>query len=349
MAIKGISQTLRTTIRLSEVYDPDHAKAANDIQAEDCTFVRNIVSVIDVNKISAISLDALATLVTSPNQDISSSYVQHFSSHLIRTYHGFQGMAVRIILSCQSDYTLSATSLILSRFTQDPSACKTLTTDLFSSNPSTRHKAKEVLYLFDSLSLDLYPFDDASVSNLHDKSDRRLQHACQAYFYATRKYRQGRLNSLVQVAEMVEDSMKAGQSVRRVRREAVESHFVFPGQGDESGEEGEMVAARFQPVSQRVESLVDMLAEQAVTTRPLGRFASSGEQSTASSTTSELPALEEVDPNEDTAGSARLRRHAQSNHEAEARRRRREAMVLHEGGGRIGMEDIHHPRTDGRS
>ncbi|KAL2031659.1 hypothetical protein VTO58DRAFT_107010 [Aureobasidium pullulans] len=298
VAIKGISQTLRTTIRLSEVYDPDHAKAANDIQAED-----------------SISLDALATLVTSPNQDISSS----------------------------------ATSLILSRFTQDPSACKTLTTDLFSSTPSTRHKAKEVLYLFDSLSLDLYPFDDASVSNLHDKSDRRLQHACQAYFYATRKYRQGRLNSLVQVAEMVEDSMRAGQSVRRVRREAVESHFVFPGQGDESGEEGEMMAARFQPVSQRVESLVDMLAEQAVTTRPLVRFASSGEQSTASSTTSELPALEEVDPNEDTAGSARLRRHAQSNHEAEARRRRREAMVLHEGGGRIGMEDIHHPRTDGRS
>ena len=78
MAIKGISQTLRTTIRLSEVYDPDHAKAANDIQAEDCTFVRNIVSVIDVNEHVAISLEALATLVASPNQDISSSYVQHF-------------------------------------------------------------------------------------------------------------------------------------------------------------------------------------------------------------------------------------------------------------------------------
>ncbi len=50
-------------------------------------------------------------------------------------------------------------------------------------------------------------------------------------------------------------------------------------------------------MSQRVESLVDMLAEQAIMTRPMVRFAAPGEQNSglASSTTSELPALDEMD------------------------------------------------------
>ncbi|KAH0019152.1 hypothetical protein KCU72_g13339, partial [Aureobasidium melanogenum] len=56
VAVKGIERCLRTTVQLSEIYDPDYAKAANGTQAED-----------------SISLEALSTLVTSPNQDISNS------------------------------------------------------------------------------------------------------------------------------------------------------------------------------------------------------------------------------------------------------------------------------------
>lgn len=87
-------------------------------------------------------------------------------------------------------------------------------------------------------------------------------------------------------------------------------------------------------------------------TRPMVRFAAPGEQSSgvASSTTSELPALDEMDV-VDTGvphSAARARFQASTNHEAEVRRQRREAMVLHEGGGNIGRDDIIHSRTDSR-
>ncbi|KAH0197377.1 hypothetical protein KCU99_g8654, partial [Aureobasidium melanogenum] len=90
------------------------------------------------------------------------------------------------------------------------------------------------------------------------------------------------------------------------------------------------------------------------------RFAAPGEQNSGdtSSTTSELPALDELDVVDDevphaaaaaaAAAAARARFQASSNHEAEVRRQRREAMVLHEGGGNIGSDDIIHPRTEGR-
>ncbi|KAI5274457.1 hypothetical protein E4T47_02644 [Aureobasidium subglaciale] len=296
VAVRQISSSLHTTIKLSEVYDPDHAKAANDTQAED-----------------AVSLEALSTLVTSPNQDISNS----------------------------------AISLILSRFAQDEQATSSLTLDLFSSSPATRLQAKQSLDLFDNhYTLDLYPLNDTTVSSLHDKSNPTTQLMCRAYFRAARKYRQGRLGSLVEIAVAVEESTKISQRSQRGQRYP-ETHFVFP-----QGREGDVVG-RFQPVGQRVESLVDLLAEQAVTTRPMVRFAAvaSGETSgVASSTTSDLPDLEEVEVVvDDQPRVARARFQSSTNQEAEARRRRREAMVLHEGGGMIGTDDIIHPRTNNRS
>lgn len=44
-------------------------------------------------------------------------------------------------------------------------------------------------------------------------------------------------------------------------------------------------------------------------------------------------------------GSRRARFHEESPEETEVRRRRREAMVFHEGSGALGREDIIHPRT----
>ncbi|KAI4716486.1 hypothetical protein E4T48_07308 [Aureobasidium sp. EXF-10727] len=298
VAVKGIEKCLRTTIKLSEIYDPVYAKAANGTQAEE-----------------SISLEALSTLVTSPNQDISNS----------------------------------ATSLILSRFAQDDSATSSLTNDLFSPSADTRLSAKRTLDLFDTLATDFYPLNDTAVSSLHDKSNPTVQVMCRAYFKAARKYRQGRLATLVEIADAVEESTRITHNRTRRAHRYPETHFVFPQQGE--GSEGAAAPARFQPVSQRVESLVDMLAEQAVMTRPMVRFAAPGEQNSdgASSTTSGLPALEDLDVVDDEvphAAAARARFQASSNHEAEVRRQRREAMVLHEGGGVIGSEDIIHPRTN---
>lgn len=243
----------------------------------------------------------------------------------------------------------SAISLILSRFAQDDSATSSLTTDLFSSSADTRLRAKRTLDLFDSLAIDIYPLNDSLVSTLHEKSNPTVQVMCRAYLKAARKYRQGRLASLVEIADAVEESTRITHGNLRQAHRYPETHFVFP-------QQGESAEVRFQPVSQRVESLVDMLAEQAVMTRPMVRFAAPGEQSSgvASSTTSELPALDEMDVVVDdevphAAAAARARFQASTNHEAEVRRHRREAMVLHEGGGNIGSEDIIHPRTDSRS
>ncbi|KAG9786376.1 hypothetical protein KCU95_g8430, partial [Aureobasidium melanogenum] len=301
VAVKGIERCLRTTVQLSEIYDPDHAKAANGTQAED-----------------SISLEALSTLVTSPNQDISNS----------------------------------ATSLILSRFAQDDSATSSLTNELFSSSADTRLRARRTLDLFDSLAADIFPLNDSVISSLHDKSNPTVQVMCRAYLKAARKYRQGRLASLVEIADAVEESTRITHGNVRQAHRYPETHFVFPQHGDSV----EVTSpARFQPVSQRVESLVDMLAEQAIMTRPMVRFAAPGEQNSgvASPTTSELPALNEMDVVDDevphaAAAAARARFQASSNHEADVRRQRREAMVLHEGGGTIRSDDIIHPRTDSR-
>lgn len=174
---------------------------------------------------------------------------------------------------------------------------------------------------------------------------------CRAYLKAARKYRQGRLASLVEIADAVEESTRITHGNVRQAHRYPETHFVFPQHGDSV----EVTSpARFQPVSQRVESLVDMLAEQAIMTRPMVRFAAPGEQNSgvASPTTSELPALNEMDVVDDevphAAAAARARFQASSNHEADVRRQRREAMVLHEGVGTIGSDDIIHPRTDSR-
>jgi hypothetical protein len=95
---------------------------------------------------------------------------------------------------------------------------------------------------------------------------------------------------------------------------------------------------------------VDMLAEQAVATRPIMRFTERESGGVTSSTTSESPpaldgfgGVDGVDEVPHVAGRTRFQ--ASSNHEAEVRRSRREAMVLHEGGGMIGSENIIHPRT----
>lgn len=147
---------------------------------------------------------------------------------------------------------------------------------------------------------------------------------------------------------MVEESTRIVQGRRR-ERGSLESRFVFPQQAED---QGGMVEARFQPVSQRVESLVDMLAEQAVATRPMMRFAEreSGGVTSSSTTSDSPPALDgfggEDGDDEVPHVAGRTRFQASSNHEAEVRRSRREAMVLHEGGGMIGSEDIIHPRTD---
>jgi hypothetical protein len=39
VAVKGIERGLQTTTQLNEIYDPEHAKAANGSQAEECDFV----------------------------------------------------------------------------------------------------------------------------------------------------------------------------------------------------------------------------------------------------------------------------------------------------------------------
>ncbi|KAI5203807.1 hypothetical protein E4T38_04965 [Aureobasidium subglaciale] len=337
VAVRQISSSLHTTIKLSEVYDPDHAKAANDTQAED-----------------AVSLEALSTLVTSPNQDISNSilYVgQHYEFNETHEPHDTVMMHLSNLASKPTEVSnqlSSAISLILSRFAQDEQATSSLTIDLFSSSPATRLKAKQSLDLFDNhYTLDLYPLNDTTVSSLHDKSNPTTQLMCRAYFRAARKYRQGRLGSLVEIAVAVEESTRISQRSQRGQRYP-ETHFVFP-----QGREGEVVG-RFQPAGQRVESLVGLLAEQAVATRPMVRFAAvaSGETSgVASSTTSELPVLEEVEVVvvDDQPRVARARFQSSTNQEAEARRRRREVMVLHEGGGMIGTDDIIHPRTNNRS
>jgi hypothetical protein len=157
------------------------------------------------------------------------------------------------------------------------------------------------------------------------------------------------LACLVDIADAVEESTRITHHRRRAHRH-LESHFVFPAQQEDGRETAE---ARFQPVSQRVESLVDMLAEQAVSTRPMMRFATPGEQRessgvTSSNTSESPPALGGLGGgvDDEVPHAARARFQASSNHEAEVRRHRREAMVLHEGGGVIGSEDIIHPRTD---
>lgn len=249
------------------------------------------------------------------------------------------------------DAIASATSLILSRFAQDDSATSSLTNDLFSQSAETRLRARRTLDLFDCLAADIYPLNDSVISLLHDKSNPTVQVMCRAYLKAARKYRQGRLASLVEIADAVDESTRIGHARARQAHGYPETHFVFPQQG-ESAEVAS--SARFQPVSQRVESLVDMLAEQAVMTRPMVRFAAPGEQSSgfASSATSESPALDEMDvagdDDEVPHAAARARFQTSTNREAEVRRQRREAMVLHEGSGNIGSDDIIHPRTDGR-
>ena len=173
---------------------------------------------------------------------------------------------------------------------------------------------------------------------------------CRAYFKAARRYRQGRLPCLVDIADAIEESTRITHHRHRQGHRHPESHFVFPQQQEGTAE------ARFQPVSQRVESLVDMLAEQAVATRPMRRFgAPGGSTGDASPLVPESPrSLEEVsggnfDDDEVPHVAGRARFQASSNHEAEVRRQRREAMVLHEGSGNIGSEDIIHPRTGNRS
>jgi hypothetical protein len=237
---------------------------------------------------------------------------------------------------------VSATSLLLTRFAQDNQATVSLTNDLFSPLPSTRLLAKQTLELFDTLAIDTYPLSDTTVTSLAEKSNPTVQTMCKAYFKAVRRYRQGRLACLVDIADMVEESTKIVQGRRRERGN-LESRFVFPQPEDQGG----LAEARFQPVSQRVESLVDMLAEQAVATRPMMRHA----ERESSGVTSSPPALDEIggvehDDDEVPHVAGRTRFQASSNHEAEVRRSRREAMVLHEGGGMIGSEDIIHPRTD---
>lgn len=102
---------------------------------------------------------------------------------------------------------------------------------------------------------------------------------------------------------------------------------------------------------------MDMLAEQAVATRPMRSLVTPGESSGDSSPLEpdSPPSLQGftvsvgVGDDEVPHAAGRARFQASSNHEAEARRLRREAMVLHEGSGNIGSEDIIHPRTDNRS
>lgn len=234
---------------------------------------------------------------------------------------------------------ISATSLILSRFAQDDEASTSLTLDLFSPNQHSRRKAKQALDLFDNLGgADLYPLRDSAVSTLHDKADPTTQIMCRAFLRASRRFRQGRISSLRELVDAIEDSTYLGVPPPRFP----DSYFAFPA-------EDTRLAVHFQPVSQRVESLVDLLAEQAVAVRPPIGFGSPDEQPDVSSLSSaglEVPGLEEIDGFEDGIAPARARFHGESNREAEARRRRREAMVLHEGGGVIGSRDIIHPRTD---
>jgi len=225
-----------------------------------------------------------------------------------------------------------------------------LTEDLFSPISSVRIGAKRTLDLFDTLAIDLYPLNDNTVASIHDKSDPTYQTMCRAYFKAVRKYRQGRLPCLVDIADAVEESTRiVHHRSRRGGHRHPESHFVFPQQQEGTAE------ARFQPVSQTVESLVDMLAEQAVATRPMRRSVALGESSgdTSPLVHESTSALDELSGDADDDGAphaaGRARFQASSNHEAEVRRQRREAMVLHEGGGVIGSQDIIHPRTDGRS
>lgn len=173
---------------------------------------------------------------------------------------------------------------------------------------------------------------------------------CRAYFKAARRYHQGRLPCLVNIADAIDESTRIVHHRSRRGHRHPESHFVFPQQQQEGTAE-----ARFQPVSQRVESLVDMLAEQAVATRPMRTFVTYGESSGGTSplVSESPPTLEEFgggDADDHVPHAAgRTRFQVSSNHEAEVRRQRREAMVLHEGGGVIGSEDIIHPRTDNHS
>lgn len=223
-----------------------------------------------------------------------------------------------------------------------------LTEDLFSPTANIRLRARRTLELFDALVIDLYPLHDNTVASLHDKSNPTVQTMCRAYLKAVRRYHQGRLACLVNIADAIEESTRIVHHRSRRGHRHPESHFVFPQQQEGTAE------ARFQPVSQRVESLVDMLAEQAVATRPMRSSVTPGESSGGTSplVPESPPSLQEFsggDADDQVLHAGRARFQASSNHEAEVRRQRREAMVLHEGSGNIGSEDIIHPRTDNRS
>jgi hypothetical protein len=277
----------------------------------------------------------------SSNQHRSLVNIDHFTEyrHLKHVKLVFYSHHISAILTrmCFS----SATTLILSRFAQDDSSASALTLDLFSPNSDTRRKAKQLLDLFDNIGTEIYPLRDSAVSALHDKSGPTTQIMCRAFFRASRRYRRG-LASLRDIAEVVEDSTIIDSAPSQTPRYP-DSHFAFPYPLAPLNDSD--VGVRFHPASQRVESLVELLADQALTTRPMVRFASSGASSGASST-SDQPLQEENDIAGDAVFTARAPTLSQSNREAEVRRQRREAMVLHEGEGVIGRENIIHPRRE---
>ncbi|GAB7354048.1 hypothetical protein MBLNU459_g4628t2 [Dothideomycetes sp. NU459] len=231
--------------------------------------------------------------------------------------------------SSNPDIANAALSLLISRFALSDAGCDSLTLELFSPSAQTRRRAKQVLELIDSqpLAADVHKPDVLRVERVQElrnatkSDDVRTQSMCMAFFRSFGPLSQG-IGSLAGVADAVEAAM--GLPLPLPAGSAFQS-YAFSNNGmralalDHDGAAGDPLGRRYPRTTLgALEPLAELLERTDGIIQSLGR---------------------NVD------GSRRARFHEESPEETEVRRRRREAMVFHEGSGALGREDIIHPRT----
>lgn len=226
----------------------------------------------------------------------------------------------------------SAISILLTRFVLSGSADATLTSNLLSQSPRLRAQARRVIQLFDAYPLapgvptpqilkygHLLGLEDPNQDPIRVIIPRRNDREGLAGIAGQEEGRDAgdRLRSL---ADDVQELQGLSEDVAALRSAATQMLEVLRSRrrveqeeeddDEEDGESGEELTVQRQ----------DFLRELA----QRGLLLSDGLGGRAGG----VRVLEE------------------SPEEMEVRRRRREAMVLHEGGGSIGREDIIHPRSD---
>lgn len=250
----------------------------------------------------------------------------------------------------------SATSHLISRFAQSDADCDALTLELFSPFQHTRKRARQVLDLVDSHNHFNFWKPDVlrgeRVQELRDvsKGNPKTQSMCLAFFKSWGPLRQG-IGSLTGVADAVEAAWSAPlrsypPSLEPTRRYARLLSRTLHEQEALAGHS----EARLWPLDQ--DPLAQIVTSADGSGLPRGRNSNDhsedleyeiDEQSLAQLVAradgAALPLGRNID------GSRRARFHEESPEETEVRRRRREAMVFHEGSGALGRDDIIQPRS----